>query len=206
LLKHLNKAWMVAVLCTQTDNSKAVLFYLMVSGYTYSKIMVDRDAARLGMWMGDASQVTSSLSRTGIVLPPAPYRMRPLLNWSDASSLHLWGAMSAVALRPGGQVANHASLQLRRCERPVPKELHSFWTFSAESCKISSYISEEEHLLRPPLPRLRPCSRRRATTTDCMHLEELVEVEATMAASDDERAARRRPPGLAEPAAASWCM
>jgi hypothetical protein len=80
--------------------------------------------------------------------------MRPLPNRSAASSLHLSGAMSAVALRPGGLVANHASLQLRRCERPVSKELHSFWTFSAESCKISSYISEEEHLLRPPLPRL----------------------------------------------------
>jgi hypothetical protein len=49
----------------------------MVSGYTYSKIMVDRDAARLGMWMGDASQVTNSLSRTGIVLPSAPYRCAP---------------------------------------------------------------------------------------------------------------------------------
>jgi hypothetical protein len=102
----LNKAWLVAVLCTQPDNPK--LFYSIwwcqdILTVTVKSWWIGTRRARDG---DGGRESRNELSRTGLVLPPRPYRCAPLLNRSAASSLHRQGAMSrrrTAARRPGRQ-------------------------------------------------------------------------------------------------------
>jgi hypothetical protein len=127
------------------------------------------DAGRLGMEMGDASQETSSLSRTGLVLPPTPYRCAP-----PPESICCF-----VPPPPGCYVLpSHCAQEVRppgRLNRPPPIDVNSIgnppppshcgqearpprdWTDFCRSTQISSRIClcrQNAHCgnPRPPMP------------------------------------------------------